>query len=71
MAEWESNIRPDQYRQIIHNSRRLMSIRKKKTANWIIAMEIFGCGSTYAWEICRYSEIDGDAFTVGEIWRRG
>ena len=65
MATWESNIKPAQYRQIIQNCRRLMPKYKRKTANWILAKEIFGCGATYAWDICKYAEIDGDGFTVG------
>lgn len=65
MSDWQPILPPDYYRLIIHNCRRLMPKYKRQTANWVLVMEIFCVGSSYAWKVCNYAEIDGDGFDVG------
>jgi hypothetical protein len=44
----------------IRNARRLLSRRYAKSPNWVLAMEIFGLGSTYASRLCRDNGLDPD-----------
>lgn len=46
---------------IMSNARRISSRRFKGVPNWSLAMELFGVGATYAWRICEWARIDGDA----------
>lgn len=50
---------------LMANCRRLLTHPKwKSSPNWVIAKELFGCGSTSGWAICREAGIDGDSTTV-------
>lgn len=57
------------YRMVMHNSRSMATRVNKAKPNWAFAMLLFCCGSTYAWQACRYMGVDPDAVTVGDVWR--
>lgn len=40
----------------------------KKKPNWVLAMELWCVGSTYARELCLLADVDPDG-TVFQLWR--
>lgn len=44
--------------QVFRNARGLLSRRWQREDNWVVAMELYGVGSTYAFAICRRIGID-------------
>lgn len=67
---WQPIMAPEHYRLVLHNVRVLAPQKLRRKPNWSLAMQMFATGSTYAWKACEYAEIDPDAYTVGEVWRR-
>ncbi|GEM_PF-2216676 len=68
MSEWQPILSPERYRQIMNNVRRLMPRRLAKTPNWVLAMDLFGNGSSYSMQTCRYAEIDPHGFSIPFVW---
>jgi len=70
MSEWQDyeRYRADMAgktpRQILANVRRLLPRYKAKTLNWVLAMEVYGVGSSFAHEICEEHGIDPDGITI-------
>jgi ribosomal protein S13 len=50
------------HRIILSNVRRLLP--RNQQPNWVLAMEVFGVGSTYGWRICEEAGIDPEAKTL-------
>lgn len=46
---------------VLANARRMASRRYGDQANWVIAMNVFGLGSSYAFELCRVLGLDPEA----------
>jgi hypothetical protein len=68
MSEWQPILPPERYRQIMSNVRRLMPRKLAKTPNGVLAMDLFGNGSGYSVQTCRYAEIDPEGFTIPFVW---
>ena len=50
---------------VLKNVRRLMSKAwNKRTANWILIKEVFGCGAARAYAKCQELNIDADGFDL-------
>lgn len=49
------------FRCAIINARRISGTKFKKAANWVLAMEVLGLGSTYAWFLCERHGLDPEA----------
>lgn len=45
-------------RIIFLNARRICSRQHKRSPNWVLAMNLFGLGSTYAFALCRQIGVD-------------
>lgn len=53
---------------IMANVRRILSqARNARTANWVLAMEIFAVGSTSANRICSEAGIDPDGYKIEKV----
>lgn len=48
-------------RMVLINARRLLAHKHKQTANWALAMHLYGLGSTYASRLCREACLNPDA----------
>jgi hypothetical protein len=59
---FEQTLRSKSPRQILANVRRL--IGRRRIQNWVLAMEVYAVGSTYAHWICSDNGIDPDAYTL-------
>lgn len=46
---------------LLRNARRIAGRRHKRKPNWVLAMDIYGVGSTFAWMLCVQNGIDADA----------
>lgn len=68
MSEWQPILPPEQYRQIMSNVRRMMPRKLAKTLNWVLAMDLFGNGSGYSMQTCRYAEIDPEGCSIPFVW---
>lgn len=51
-------------RYVLTNARRLLARKHKKDANWVLAMNIYSLGSTYARWLCQRYGLDPDATTT-------
>lgn len=51
-------------RTVLANARRICAQRYKRQPNWVLAMEAFGLGSTWARALCQRIGIDPDARTM-------
>lgn len=49
---------------LLANARRIASRKYQGQPNWVVAMEVFGLGSTYAFKLCHSLGIDPDAKRV-------
>lgn len=49
---------------VMAGARRVCKREYQRSPNWVLAMELFGLGNTYAHEICRRNGIDPDARQV-------
>lgn len=49
---------------VMARARTICKREYQRSPNWVLAMELFGLGSTYAHELCRRYEIEPDARTV-------
>lgn len=54
-------------REIFARARGMLAQKHRRDPNWVVAMELFGLGSTFAWGICLEMGIDPDA-TTASIW---
>lgn len=45
-------------RHALYNGRRIGKPEFKRMDNWVLCMELFAVGSTYAYELCRLAEVD-------------
>lgn len=51
-------------RRVFHGARRVCARQWQRSPNWVLAMELYGTGSTYAHVICRRIGIDPNARTT-------
>jgi hypothetical protein len=51
----------------LYNARRMAKAEYKRKPNWVLAMELFGVGSTYAHEYCKAAEVDPDGLAF-QLW---
>ena len=58
---FEETMRSKTPRQILANARRIACRRLKRAPNWVLAMDVFAVGSTYAHWICKDAGIDPDS----------
>lgn len=68
MSEWTPILPPERYRQIMSNVRRLMPRKLAKTPNWVLAMDLFGNGSGYSMQTCRFAGIDPEGCSIPFVW---
>lgn len=61
---FEATMRDKTPRQILANVRRLLPQYKRKTLNWVLAMEVYAVGSNYAHWVCHEHGIDPDGITI-------
>lgn len=54
-------------RTILANARRICAQRYKKQPNWVLAMEAFALGSTWAWALCERIGVDPDGCTMEPV----
>jgi ribosomal protein S13 len=52
------------HRIIMSNARRIAARQYARDPNWVLAMNVFGLGSTYAHELCRRAGINPDAKVI-------
>jgi len=45
---------------VLRNVRRIASLHMRAKPNWVLAMEVFGLGSTYATRLCVEAGINPD-----------
>jgi hypothetical protein len=55
-------------RLALYNARRMAKAEYKKRPNWVLAMELFICGSTMAARMCRDAEVDPDGTSAFQLW---
>ncbi|RUU79993.1 hypothetical protein [Mesorhizobium sp. M7A.F.Ca.MR.362.00.0.0] len=48
-------------RRAFVNARRICARRYQRSPNWVLAMELFGLGSTYSFALCRRFGIDPES----------
>lgn len=60
MGEERFNDKGFLIRSAICNARRMAKAEFKRKPNWVMAMELFLCGSTMAHEMCKAAEVDPD-----------
>lgn len=70
MSEFMPIMSPTHYRLVLSRVRDIAPRKLRRTPNWVLAMEMFCTGSTFAWQACVYAEIDPDGFEVRDIWRK-
>lgn len=51
--DYQASMRIDRLSVILRNARRMFARKHAKSPNWVIVMELFGLGSTYAHRLCR------------------
>ena len=56
-------------RDVLASVRWIIKGRIRQEANWILAMKVYGLGSTYAWRLCVDEGIDPDGFTSEPVAR--
>lgn len=39
----------------------------RRQPNWVLVRDMFGCGATMAWDICKAARIDGDSCKVERV----
>lgn len=49
---------------ILANARRICKRSFQRSPNWVLAMEAFGLGSTWAWALCERIGVDPDGLTM-------
>ncbi len=54
---------------VMANARRICKRRYQRSPNWVLAMEAFGLGSTWAWALCERIGIDPDGRTMGPFFK--
>lgn len=72
LEEENSNYRM-QYRShffLLANAGRICNLEMARSANWVLAMELFAVGSTTARRICVDADIDPDAKTITKWSKR-
>ncbi len=53
---------------LIANTRNTVAkVKYRHHPNWVLVRDMFGCGSTKAWEICKAAGIDGGSRKVERI----
>lgn len=45
---------------VIRGARRIAAVKYRKSPNWVIAMELYGLGSTFARHLCLEHGVDPD-----------
>jgi hypothetical protein len=55
-------------RTALYNGRRMAKAEFKRKENWVLAMELFLCGSSKARELCQLAEVDPDGLQF-EMWK--
>lgn len=56
----EANLAAITRRRIFSGARSIAGSRWKREPNWVVAMTVFGVGSTYAHELCHQMGLDPD-----------
>lgn len=51
-------------RRAFMNARRICKRQYQRSPNWVLAMELFGLGSTYSFALCRRFGIDPESCKV-------
>jgi hypothetical protein len=54
-------------RSSLYNARRMAKAEFKRKQNWVLAMELFLCGSSMAHEMCKIAEVDPDGLQF-DMW---
>lgn len=49
---------------VLANARRICAQKHKRQPNWVLAMDAFGLGSTWAWALCKRVGVDPDGLTM-------
>lgn len=51
-------------RTVLANARRICKREYQRSSNWVLAMNVFGLGSTWAYELCRRIGVNPDGRTM-------
>lgn len=54
-------------RRVFSNARRICKREYQRSPNWVLAMQLFGLGSTYSFAICRRFGIDPESRTIAPV----
>lgn len=49
------------------NARRICARKYQRSQNWVLAMELFGLGSTYAYAMCRRIGVDPESCSAAPV----
>lgn len=55
---------PEVARRVFRGARSVCNREWRRSPNWVLAMTLYGTGSTYAWAICQRIGVDPDACTA-------